>query len=352
MSNLIGLNIKVKNKNMKKLFVLLGLLGCFTTQAQKPKVWIYTDMTDPTIKGNNHMGTVNDPDDVSAMGGYLLLANMFDTRGIIVASTHRKEHKTSGNQAEWANDFFGKAYQKDVVNLNKNIGGYPESIEFVQSSIKESGERYDAERTYKSLENYTTVKMLFELADKENDIINVLCWGSLTEPAILVNYCISNNRLDILNKLRFIAHWTNSPLHQGTIEDPAKVANCNEDRSACDYLKEQALNGHINYYECGAIGQHGIVSGSPKGDAFYNQFKQSNLGKIFAEGKYVQNSVDHSDSATYWVLLGNWGVSLNDINSNGTNTAEIEKKNEVEFKNNSKRIHDELLRRSELAVFH
>lgn len=27
----------------------------------KPKVWIYTDMSDKSIPGKNHMGTVNDP---------------------------------------------------------------------------------------------------------------------------------------------------------------------------------------------------------------------------------------------------------------------------------------------------
>ena len=33
----------------------------------KPKVWIYTDMTDKALPGINHMGTINDPDDISAM---------------------------------------------------------------------------------------------------------------------------------------------------------------------------------------------------------------------------------------------------------------------------------------------
>ncbi len=332
---------------MKKVLLVLVLMTSLA-QAQKPKVWIYSDMSDKTIQGKDH-GTANDPDDISAMAGYLLMANMFDTKGIVIASTHRSEHKTSSNQADWANAFFGEAYKKDLQNLNKNIGGFPESIEFVESCIKESAEKYNPTKNYKSLENYNTVELLLKEAEKSNDVINVLCWGSLTEPAILVNYCLANKRNDILNKLRFIAHWTNSSLHQGTIEQPWKVANCNEDRAACEYLKEQALNGEIKYYECGAIGQHGIVSGSPKGEEYFNQFKTSNLGKIFAEGKFAYNSVDHSDSATYWVLLGNWGVSLNDIASNGTNFIEVEQQNEDKFKLYSKSIHNELLRRSKAA---
>ena len=332
---------------MKKIVLVLFFITALA-QAQKPKVWIYSDMSDKTIPGKDH-GTANDPDDISGMAGYLLMANRFDTRGIVVASTHRSEHKTSGNQADWANAFFGEAYKKDVVQLNKNIGGFPSAVNFIQSCIKETAEKYDSTKKYLNLKNYNTVELLLKEAEKSNDIINVLCWGSLTEPAILVNYCLTNNRSDILNKLRFIAHWTNSSLHQGTIEQPWKVANCNEDRSACEYIKEKALNGFITYYECGAIGQHGIVSGSQKGVEYFDQFKKSNLGKIFAEGKFAHNSVDHSDSATYWVLLGNWGVSLNDIASNGTNLLEIEQQNEDKFKLFSKSIHNELLRRSKAA---
>jgi hypothetical protein len=155
---------------------------------------------------------------------------------------------------------------------------------------------------------------------------------------------------DVLKRLRFIAHWTDSSLHQGSPDHPDNVANCREDAVACAYLKELARAGDITYYELGAIGQHGIVTGSPKGAAYYDRFKVSPLGKIFAEGKFVHNSVDHSDSATYWTLLGNWGVSLRDIDPNGTNTPEVERANEKQFEASSKRIHDELLRRARAAA--
>ena len=318
----------------------------------RPKVWIYTDMSDKTIRGSNSEGTVNDPDDISAMAGYLLMANMFDTKGIVVTSTHRKEHRTSANQADWANRFFGEAYRVDVANLNKTIGDYPKVISFMQSCIKESGERYNARKTYRSLNGYTTVKGLFEFAHSQpaGEAINVLCWGSLTEPAILVNHCEASGREDVLKKLRLIAHWTNSFLHQGTPEHPERVANCREDAAACAYLKRMALAGKIVYHECGAIGQHGIVSGGPKGREYFDQFKTSRLGRIFAEGKFAHNGVDHSDSATYWTLLGKWGVTLSDIGENGTNSIEIERRNEAAFRKSSKRIHDELLRRSRAAA--
>ncbi len=337
-------------KRAGKLILTMLILLSSATQAQKPKVWIYTDMSDNSLPGKNHMGTINDPDDISAMAAYLLLANMFDTKGIVVASTHRKEHRTTPHQGDWANRFWRDAYEKDVKSLNLIIGGYPEKIDFLQSCIKESAERYNPQKEYASLENFSSVQALFDLADAEIDIINVLCWGSLTEPAILVNHCVVNNRYDILGKLRFIAHWTSSLWHQGSAEHPENVANCREDAEACAYLKTQALNGHIRYYECGAIGQHGIVSGSPKGDDYYKRFKASHLGKLFVEGKYAHGSPDHSDAATYWVLLQNWGLSLNDLTSNGTNYPEVENANEEKFKQWSKRIHDELLRRSDAAA--
>ncbi len=338
---------------MKPLLLLFSFL-LLSSQgfAAKPIVWIYTDMSDGTLKGSERTGHVNDPDDISAMAGYLLLANEFDTRAIIVSSTHRKEHATTPDQAAWANTFFGDAYRAEVGNLNKAIGGYPADLRFTESCIKKTSERYDPKKTYATLDAHPTVKSLLDLAAAEpaGTTINVLVWGSLTEPAILVNHCLATGRDDILKKLRFIAHWTNSPLHQGTPENPAKVANCNEDGRACAFMKQQALDKKITYYECGAIGQHGIVSGGPKGAAYYDAFKVSQLGTRFAEGKFVFNGVDHSDSATYWVLLGTYGVSLADIASDGTNSAEVERANEKKFKAASKRIHDELLRRALAAA--
>ena len=186
-----------------------------------------------------------------------------------------------------------------------------------------------------------------ELRDGEH--INVLCWGSLTEPAILVSHCLTTNQAKALERLRFIVHWTNFPLHQGTEEYPEHVANCREDATACAFLKQKAKTGVIRYHDCGAIGQHGIVGGGPKGDEYFEQFRTSRLGTIFIEGKYVRGHVDHSDAVTYWALLGQWGVGLECIAPNGTNSAAIERKNENAFREASTAIHNELLRRSRLA---
>jgi hypothetical protein len=335
-----------------RLLAFGGLAATAATASPKPIVWIYTDMSDGTLKGSEQRGHVNDPDDISAMAGYLLLANEFDTRGIVVSSTHRKEHASTPDQGAWANRFFGDAYRAEVARLNQAIGGFPADLRFVESCIKKSSERYDPTKTYATLDQHPTVRALYDVARAEpaGSIINVLLWGSVTEPAILVHHCLATGNEAVLQKLRFIAHWTDSPLHQGSKEHPENVANCREDARACAFMKATAGAGKIAYHECGAIGQHGIVSGSPKGATYFDQFKVSRLGRIFAEGKFVYNSVDHSDSATYWVLLGRWGVGLKDIPPDGTNNASRELANETVFKDWSRRIHDELLRRARAAA--
>ncbi|MEM6364267.1 MAG: nucleoside hydrolase-like domain-containing protein [Planctomycetota bacterium] len=328
------------------------LIAGGTEPAAKPKVWIYTDMNDPTLPGPNKEGTLNDPDDVSAMAGYLLMANEFNTRGIVVASTHRIQHRNTPDQADWANRFFGEAYSADLPGLRTHLEGFPDLMQFIESSIKETAEKFGSSKRYRSLESYRTVALLLDEAKRldPDQIINVLCWGSLTEPAILAAHCMATDQSDLLKRLRFIAHWTNSPLHQGSKLHPENVANCREDAAACAYLKQLAAAGTLSYHECGAIGQHGIVSGGPRGDVYFDQFRTSRLGTILVDGKYVHHRVDHSDSATYWVLLGKWGVSLDDIPPDGSNSEAQENRNEQAFRRTSLQIHDELLRRSRAAA--
>ncbi len=311
--------------------------------ANKPKVFIYTDMSDKNILGNNKEHTVNDPDDISAMAAYLMLYNKFDTKGIVLCSTHRSEHITSPNQAIWAQKYFGDAYKKDRKQLQKVYGDFPKKIPFIESSIKVSGERYIPDCLYESLRSYHSIQVLKKELEKTTEPIYVLCWGSLTEPAILVKHCITTGNEKLLENLIFVSHWSNSSLHQGSIEFPDNVANCREDAKACEYLKSCALEGLIDFYECGAIGQHGVVSGGPKGIDYYKQYQVSELGKIFIEGKFVYDGVDFSDAATYIVLLGEWGVSLSDISPRGTNPTAVELRNEKILKKNSKVLHQQLL---------
>ncbi len=326
---------------MKQLisFYALLILSSISIHAQKPIVWLISD------GGKN----INDPDDISAIASYLLMSNHFETEKIILGSTILTRNKNTENQKLWAENTYGNAYKKDIINLNKYIGGYQEDISFLESSIKGNGEHFSQSIDY-NLRNYPSILELYKCVKKSKRIINILSYGPLTEQAIFVSYCLKQGQAKLLEKVRFISHWNSSNFHAGTIEHPEKTHNCMGDASACAYMKLQALNGNIKYYECGGIGQHGIVENGQKGSDYYEQFAKSNLGKIFFEGKFNKNRVDDSDSATYWVLLGNYGVDLKDIANNGLNFPEVEQRNEAAFKSRAKDIRNELLRRSNIAA--
>lgn len=324
---------------MKTKFSILLLLVSMSMMAQKPAVWLISD------GGKN----INDPDDISAIASYILMSNHFDTRAIVLGSTTHPWNKETENQQKWAEETYGKAYKADLPNLNTYIGGYQKEFRFLESSIKGQGKSFSPVVNY-SLKDFPSIQALFKEVDKSKQIIHVLCYGPLTEQAIFVSYCIKNKRTDVLNKVKFISHWTSSNFHVGTKENPEHTHNCFADGVACHYMKQRALDGTIQFYECGGIGQYGIVESAQKGKRFYSFFKESHLGKIFAEGKFNKNRVDDSDSATYWALLGNYGVSLDDIASNGTNYPEVEMRNEKAFSKRAKDIRKELLRRSNAAA--
>ncbi|WP_282036302.1 family 43 glycosylhydrolase [Saccharicrinis aurantiacus] len=324
---------------MKKLLLLLLLAISFNLYAQKPAVWLISD------GGKN----INDPDDISAIASYILMSNEFDTRAIVLGSTTHPWNKDTEDMKLWAEETYGKAYAADLPNLNKYIGGYQSKFRFMESSIKGQGKNFAWNENY-NLNDYPSIQALYKELEKTKGTLNVLCFGPLTEQAILVSYCIQKKRTNLLNKLRFISHWTSSNFHVGNEANPERTHNCMGDPIACDYIKKMALNGRFEFYECGGIGQYGIVENAQKGAQYYDLFTESKLGKIFREGKFNKNRVDDSDCATYWTLLGNWGVSLNDIASNGLNFPDVEKRNEEAFAKNAKAMRDELLRRSNAAA--
>jgi len=49
----------------------------------KPRVWIFSEMSDSRLPGPNHRGTINDPDDISVMAGYLTDRNLLTDRDLL-----------------------------------------------------------------------------------------------------------------------------------------------------------------------------------------------------------------------------------------------------------------------------
>ncbi len=307
--------------------------------AQKPVVWLISDGG----KG------INDPDDISAVAGYLLMSNHFDTRAIVMASTVHPWNKATEDQKKWAEESYGVAYAAELGNLNKYIGGYQPSMRFMESSIKGCGENFSWTKRY-DLNKYPSIKALYNEVKSSRDVVNILCFGPLTEQAIFVSYCIAQGEEKLLSKVQFISHWTSSNFHVGNMDNPDKTHNSMGDPISSHYMKEMARNGRIKFYECGGIGQYGIVEGSPQGRRHYERFKMSRLGKIFVEGKFINGRVDDSDCATYFALLGNYGVSLNDIASNGLNMPNVEQRNERAFATSAVEIRKEMIRRSDAAA--
>ncbi|MEM0965871.1 MAG: nucleoside hydrolase-like domain-containing protein [Verrucomicrobiota bacterium] len=340
--------------NPWSVFGMVGFAfaGTAMDYAPKPKVWIYSDAADKSLERAPGK-RITDPDDISAMANYLLMSNHFETVGIVVGGNRNAncDQRKISMQA-WAEGLFLKAYMKDLPSLNENIGGFQDSIRFLESFIWRKPEPYDPGKAYLDLKGYESVELLVDALESSDGTIYVLCWGMLTEPAILIRHCVEAGRLDLLEKVCIISHWTSSFYHVGSLENPDHVHNAFNDAAAAAYVKESSLNGLVRFYECAAVGQSGIVGGSPRGWDFYKQFRVSELGRLYVSGKYLnrEKTVDDSDSATHWVLLGDWGVGLEDINDNGVNTPSIEKRNEESFFEWSPKIRRELLRRVEVTA--
>ena len=52
----------------------------------KPRVWIFSEMSDSRLPGPNHRGTINDPDDISVMAGCLTDRNLL-FQGVLISAS-------------------------------------------------------------------------------------------------------------------------------------------------------------------------------------------------------------------------------------------------------------------------
>lgn len=216
---------------------VLTLCSVGLAQTEKPKVWIISDGADKRLERAPGK-PITDPDDISALASYLLMANQFDTRGIVVgANRNANAEQRKISMKQWADDLFLAAYKNDLPALNTSIGGYQADLRFIESFMWSRPEKYEPAKSYVSLNDYPSVKALFDETDSSEERINVLCWGTLTEPAILIHHCLATGRTDILQKIRFISHWTSSYFHAGSMEDPDHVHNAFNDAESAAYVK-------------------------------------------------------------------------------------------------------------------
>lgn len=309
----------------------------------KPNVWILTDMSDPSLNAN-------DPDDVVATAMYLMNSNRFNTASITVSSTHRSQVRNAPNQATWANNYLGAAYRKAVPCLNEEFGGYTSSLPWRFSSLStgSSTRKFNSSDNYSNLSSLTTVQDLVNYA--KNNEVYVLVWGPLTEAAMAVKHLKSSGDTQTLKNIKIISHWTTSFISQGSPSAPFEVANCKDDRAACDYLHSVGKSdSNVTFYDIGSIGQSGIVSGSPSNFS-WSDFRDSSIGKIFVDAKFAFGKPDGSDAGTFYTLLGNYGVRLSDFNNNGVLTQATEEATRDDFRSAAPRLISDLLKISDVAA--
>lgn len=312
----------------------------------KPSIWIFTDLTNPRDqREGGHPQT--DPDDICSMASLFLSANRFNIKNIVISANKQKNLK---NPMPFFNDVLLAAYYHDLPFLNENIGGYPGEIP-VEQSVCTRGEKviqFNESESYADLSELGTVKMLIDDAGREK--VYVLSWGSLSEPAMAVKHCIETGNTKALQNMVFISHWTKSMVAQGTEEKPFEVTNCQADRNACAYLHRVALeNPLVTFIEIGSAGQTGMIGGISS-FPYREDFEKSRLGQIFVRSKFYNGKPDQSDASTFWLLAGEFGVSMNDYPQDGSLTLEQEKQMIEKFSSGADKIILDLLYRSNVAA--
>lgn len=333
---------------MKIRAVLICFLVLITSSAQatKPNLWVYTDMSDPRVtRSGGH--PYNDPDDICTLAALLLQANRFHIETVVYASNHRRG---LGPDTDFVANMFAAAYAEDQPHLNAALGGYQPDIHFVRSSLRrmDPTERFNPEHDYRDLSDLPTVQALVDYAT-ENPVY-VLLWGPTTEGAIAVQHCLTTNNEAALENMTFIAHWTRSYIAQGTPEAPHKVANCNDDAVACQWLHDMAQRDRsVKYVETGSTGQTGIVNGSA-GYPHFADFQRSRLGQVFIHGKFYHGKPDQSDGATFYALIDELGATLADFTTDGTFSQAREENIRDKFLADGHAILDDLRTRSSAAA--
>ncbi|PWJ35028.1 nucleoside hydrolase-like domain-containing protein [Sediminitomix flava] len=364
--------------------ISLTISACDDPSEGKPAIWILTDFTGMKKDGiefrhqndkQSQLNTVSDPDDYVAMVMYLMNANKFHTAQIVLGSDGADKSKGTNPLTEFQNRIL-TAYEHDISfwNSNKNTKGFPsaQEISAVTKLTTLQGQKFDTNENYTDFKSLApTVKSLVKELEKnkysaENPLY-VLVWGPMTEAAMAVKHLQAKGNTDALERLFVVSHWTTSFLRHNNPskctaleEDRVKygVANCNEDCEACEFLHKEAQNAQakFRFVDVGSVGQGGIVGGSrpffgKKGiqGEHAQAFLTSEMGKLFIESNFMYNRPDGSDCATFYTILGDYGLTLNDFYTNGVITEEQERYAETAFKNNANKMMQELLALSQVV---
>lgn len=371
----------------KKIIAVFCCIWLFTVGlfAQKPNIWLTSDFTgiktgEPLWKDKtetmSHYNTESDADDYCAIANYLMLANRFNTVRIVLGSDWAPTERSTNAVDEFRNRFL-PAYEHDVAYWNgeTGIGGYP-SVNEIAATVRlasTQGKRFLPNESYQEIDKLpeTVRELVMELQSEKYSADNplyVLVWGPATEVAIAIKHLQANQEKRALQNLYIVSHWTTSFIsHNNPSRCQADsinsikygVANCNEDCRACDFVHVEAAkpDAGFRFVDVGSIGQTGIVDGSvsyfaPEGfqSPKVALFKKSMMGEMFISSNFIQNRPDGSDAATLYVILGTYGLTLNDFNDNGQLTEAQERHGMEVLKQQAPYLLDELLAISNMVA--
>lgn len=338
---------------MQKLLAALALPLAFSlsttpAHAERPNIWVISDMVDPTDEGPSG-GSRSDPDDIVSMAGLLLSANRFHIEAIVVGSG---VHRNMRNPLPFVENVLLSAYRNDLPGLQARYGGFQERIDFKWSSVTRTPEpiKFDPTNDYADVSKLTTVQALVDYAREKR--VYVLSWGPLTESAIAVRHLITRGDAATLENLTFISHWTESHIRQSpyyTADEPNySVANCAVDVEACRYIHRAAQSDRrVRFIELNSAGQSGLVDNS-LGHFDREKFGHSRIGQILISAK-SDPAPDQSDGATHFLLSGAFAMTLADYADDGTSDAASEAAHVASFKKAAPAIMADLQARAQAA---
>ncbi len=267
--------------------------------AEKPRIWVITDLL---------KGPLGDEDDDVCMGALLLLADHYTIEGISVGANP----KTVEGTDVWAKETFVADYKKEVGRLNAYYDDqYQLDVPVIMADS--AGLRFakissEAENP-DFLETSPSIMGMVDAAEQGS--LFVLNWGPLTEVAMLLKYCVTQNKIGTLKNISIISHWTQR----------GGPWNCGADNAGCNYVHDQAeANPNVVIYELGPSGQRGLVENITNETAVFDREAvfASKIGQHMNHpcGK-CEGMPDMSDGSTMLVLMG-FGGGLDAYNRDGT----------------------------------
>lgn len=151
--------IILQNKVIQTLLVLLVFTFSFASAAEKPRVFVLTDIE-------------NEPDDAMSLVRFLVYSNNYDIEGLAATTSIHQRNKVATYRIKEIVDAYGKVRD----NLEKHESGFPTG-EYLSSKITEGLPDYGMKAVGENNDSHAS-EMLIKAVDKvDNRPLWVTVWG-------------------------------------------------------------------------------------------------------------------------------------------------------------------------------